>query len=229
MRWLPLSLIALVAVLLAALPASALGAEAAGVPAEAPASETPPPSTGWVPQSPAAEGSDDAQAPAQQGSSLGSGESPKQSAPPSQPPSSTEPPPPPTTSTDSYEPEPSAPPIAEERTSALEEESAVSVTPPVVEAKPDPGVPPAVGAADMVARSVSSGKAEADGSSSAAAQVASASVEGASDSGGLPWLALILCGLILLYAGMRLLLGPVEPEFFRSGRFRFFRRVFPGA
>jgi hypothetical protein len=40
---------------------------------------------------------------------------------------------------------------------------------------------------------------------------------------------LILAGLTLLYAGVRVLLGPVEPEFLRSGRLRFFRRVFPGA
>lgn len=77
-----------------------------------------------------------------------------------------------------------------------------------------------------MARSTSGAAEESAASSAAAEQVASAVTE---DSGGLPWLALILCGLVLLYAGMRVLLGPVEPEFFRSGRFRFVRRVFPGA
>jgi hypothetical protein len=226
MRRLPPSLVALVIVLLAAAPAGALAAEEApGAPAEAPASEAPPPSGGWVPQTPAAEGGGDAPASAQPGSSLGSGGRSNSAPSTSEPSPSPEPSPPPAP-VETYEPEPSASATEESTGTSEAAPEPAPAQPPVAKAKPDPGVPPAVGAADLVARPTSSGEAKGDPEASAAAQVASTVTK---DSGGLPWLALILCGLVLLYAGLRLLLGPVEPEFFRSGPFRFVRRVFPGA
>ncbi|HST70512.1 MAG TPA: hypothetical protein VLI94_12745 [Solirubrobacterales bacterium] len=227
MRWPPLSLIALVVVLLAAAPTGATAAEE--TPGEAPAAETPPPSTGWVPQTPAPEGDGDAPASAQQGSSLGSGENSSSAPSGSEPNPAPEPSSPAPAPTDSYyEPETSAAPATEESTSAPEVNAAPAPEPapePVAKAEPKNTVPPSVGGADAVARPTSGVEGEL-AVSAAAEQVASTVTE---DSGGLPWLALILCGLVLLYAGVRLLLGPVEPEFFRSGRFRFVRRVFPGA
>lgn len=115
----------------------------------------------------------------------------------------------------------------EESSSASEAASAPAPAPspePVAKAEPENAAPPTLDSADAVARPTS-GVAGESAASAAAEQVASTVTE---ESGGLPWLALILCGLVLLYAGARVLLGPVEPEFFRSGRFRFVRRVFPG-
>jgi len=63
------------------------------------------------------------------------------------------------------------------------------------------------------------------GVSATSAAVADTSAQVA-DSGGLPWLALIACGLVLLVAGARLVFGPIEPESFRYSRFRFLRRAF---
>ncbi|HEX7278765.1 MAG TPA: hypothetical protein VF255_03975 [Solirubrobacterales bacterium] len=225
MRWRPLYLVTLVMVLLAAVPAAAPAAEEA---AEAPASEAPPPSTGWVPQTPAAEGGDEAPASAQQGSSLGSGGRSSPAPPPSEPPPAPAPSPAPAPADSYYEPETSTPPATEESTSAIEAAPAPAPAPapePVAKEKPENTVPPALGGADAVARPTAGVAGELAASAAAAEEVASTVTE---DS-GLPWLALILCGLVLLYAGVRLLLGPVEPEFFRSGRFRFVRRVFPGA
>ena len=222
MRWLPPSLIALAMVLLIAAPAAAPAAEEAP---EAPASEAPPPSGGWVPQDPAPEGGGDAPAPAQQGSSLGSGE--RSSPAPSTSDPAPEPSSPPPAPVETYEREPSATVTEESRSTPAPAPEPAPAPPPVAKVEPDPGVPPAVGAAHLVARPASSGEAEDDSATSAAAEQVAGTVN--EDSGGLPWLALILCGLVLLYAGMRVLLGPVEPEFFRSGRFRFVRRVFPGA
>jgi len=82
----------------------------------------------------------------------------------------------------------------------------------------------ALGGADPVARSES--PSAGSGSEPAAA---STSAQVVPDSGSLPWPALIVCGLILLVAGARLLLGPIEPESFRYSRFRFVRRAFPRA
>jgi len=220
-----LYLTALVMVLLAAAPASALAAEEpAAAPPEAPAPETP--STGWVPQAPATEGGGSADAPTQRGSSLGSGGSSSPAPSTSEPQPAPAPPSPAPAPTESYyEPESPAPPESEGSTSASEAPAPVPA--PVAEpvAKPEHVAPPALDSADAVARSTS-GAEEESAASAAAEQVARTVTE---DSGGLPWLALILCGLVLLYAGARVLLGPVEPEFFRSGRFRFMRRVFPGA
>jgi hypothetical protein len=227
MRRLPFYLVALVIVLLTAGPASSLAAEEpAAVPPEAPAPEAAPqPSTGWVPQDAAAEDAGSANAPTQRGSALGSGESSSPAPSTSEPPASTEAPAPVAAPTGAYEPSP--PPVSEESTSAPQAEVApVPVEPPVAKVEPDPGPPPAVGSADSVARSATTKEADGSEPAAAAAQVVNTVTK---DSGGLPWLALILCGLVLLYAGVRVLLGPVEPEFFRSGRLRFMRRVFPGA
>jgi hypothetical protein len=227
MRWPPLYLIALVMVLLSVAPAGALAAEEpAAVPPEAPAPEAdPPPSTGWVPQDAAAEGGGSANAPAQRGSSLGSGGSSNPAPSASEPPAPPEPPQPVAPPVSSYEPETPTPAAGEEAAIAPEAEPAPLPAPePVTKAEPEKAVPPAIEGADLVARPTSEG-ADESAASAAVKKVASTVSE---DSGGLPWLALVLCGLVLLYAGVRLLLGPVEPEFFRSGRFRFMRRVFPG-
>jgi hypothetical protein len=85
----------------------------------------------------------------------------------------------------------------------------------------------ALAAADPVARSEFSG--ESGGGSELAGPAANTSAPAAADSGALPWPALIVCGLILLIAGGRLLFGPIEPESFRYSRFRFIRRAFPRA
>jgi hypothetical protein len=227
MRAHPLYSTALVTVLLALAPAGALAAEEPAVPPEAPAPEaTPAPSTGWVPQEPAAEGAGSGNAPTQRGSSLGSGGSSNPAPSTSEPTPAPEPPAPAPAPAASYEPESSAPPVREESTSAPEAEPAPAPAPePVAKTEPKNFPPPALGSADAVERPTS-GVAGEFAASAAVEQVASTVTE---DSGGLPWLALILCGLVLIYAGARVLLGPVEPEFFRSGRFHFVRRLFPGA
>jgi hypothetical protein len=65
----------------------------------------------------------------------------------------------------------------------------------------------------------------ADASSAPAAAVAGTPGRVASGSGGLPLPILIVGVLIVVYAGARLLLGPVEPDVFTSGPFQRVRRV----
>jgi hypothetical protein len=230
MRARPLYSTALVTVLLALAPTGASAAEEAAVPPEAPAPEaTPAPSTGWVPQEPAAEGAGSGNAPTQRGSSLGSGGSSNPAPSTSEPAPAPEPPPAPTPTTSYYEQEAPTPTVSGETTPATEADFAPAPAPspePAPKPEPENVVPPAIGSADAVERSTSGVAGEFAASSAAVEQVASTVTE---DSGGLPWLALILCGLVLIYAGARVLLGPVEPEFFRSGRFHFVRRLFPGS
>lgn len=62
-------------------------------------------------------------------------------------------------------------------------------------------------------------------SSANAASTAGTAAQVTPESGGLPWLALIVFGLILLVAGARLVLGPIEPDSLRYSRFRLIRRA----
>jgi hypothetical protein len=74
---------------------------------------------------------------------------------------------------------------------------------------------------------VLTGSGSVKGVSASSAEVAPATAQVAPDSGGLPWLALIVFGLILLVAGMRLVFGPFEADSLRYSRFRFLRRAAP--
>jgi hypothetical protein len=60
-----------------------------------------------------------------------------------------------------------------------------------------------------------------------ASSAAGTTAQVAPGSGGLPWPALIVCGLILLVAGARLLVGPFETDSLRYSRFKFLRRAAP--
>lgn len=115
--------------------------------------------------------------------------------------------------------------VTEEAVNTPEVESAGTAKPKVAKVDAGSKTPPALGDAEQVDLPASSQL--ADGASRHA--VSATGVQAPADSGGLPWPALILCGLVLLYAGARLLLGPVEPDFLRSSRFRFVRRAFPRA
>lgn len=219
-RRLALPFLVLVAIALAGVPASAM-AETAEPP---PTTETPPPSTGWVPQGGASEGSSGGSSGAQQGSSLGSGSSPSKPVPeppsPSPPPVATAPPPAP-------EPSPSYEDEAPVETIAPEPVTTPAPEPEPAPAKPDPKPSPpvdahvAVGSADAVL--VGSGDVKGISASSAASTTAPVTPE----SGGLPWLALIIFGLILVVAGARLVLGPIETDSLRYSRFKFLRRAAP--
>ena len=64
--------------------------------------------------------------------------------------------------------------------------------------------------------------------SSSAAQAAGTTAEVAPSSGsGLPWLALIAFGLVMLVAGARLVYGPIEADSLRYSRFKLIRRAAP--
>lgn len=217
-------MLAAVAIFLAAAPA---GAMAETTETTVPAAESPPSSTGWVPQGGVSEGAGGESAGAQQGSSLGSGGSsahptPKPAAPPSAPPvaSAPEPAPEPSEpSNGSYETEASAEPAAEE---------------PVAAPTPDPEPAPAKPAPDPPSRvdhaPVGLGEADAVLTGSGGVKGVSASSATAAatpDSGGLPWLALIVFGLILVFAGARLVYGPIEADSLRYSRFRIVRRAAP--
>ena len=86
--------------------------------------------------------------------------------------------------------------------------------------------PHAVGAADPVGRAALS-KSTRLASPVRATPVANTGEQAVAGSDGLLWPALAVLVLILLYAGARLLLGPVELDVFRSGPFR--RRGYPRA
>jgi cobalamin biosynthesis Mg chelatase CobN len=206
--------------------ATAEGTETSGETATT--TESPPPSTGWVPQGGASEGSSGGSGGTQQGSSLGSGGSasqpaPKPTPPPSEPSVST-PPPAPEPSSGSYESE-----------SAPQQEPREPVATPAPEPEPAP-VKPAPEPPAPVDTHVSLGKADAvltgssgvKGVSTASATVAaSTTAEVATGSGGLPWIALIVFGLILVVAGARLVYGPIEADSLRYSRFKLVRRAAP--
>lgn len=218
-----LTLIGLVAILLAVAPASALAEELES----SPTTETPPPSSGWVPQGGTPESSGGGSSGAQQGSSLGSGGSSGSASKPSPP----SPPPAP-----SPAPEPAPPSSSYEETEATvepppQEPEPIATPAPEPEpapAKPDPKPPAHINAhVDLAsADAVLEGSGGVKGVSTSSATVAPAA-QVASDSGGLPWLALIVFSLILVVAGMRLVLGPFEADSLRYSRFKFLRRAAP--
>lgn len=80
-----------------------------------------------------------------------------------------------------------------------------------------------LGSADAVLE----GSGGVKGVSASSADAAPAAAVVAPDSGGLPWLALIVFGLILVVAGMRLVFGPFEADSLRYSRFRLLRRAAP--
>lgn len=217
-----LPVLVLAAISLAAVPASALGETAE----PAPTTETPPASTGWVPQGGASEGSSGGSSGAQQGSSLGSGSSPSKPAP--EPPPA--PSPPPVATAPAPEPSPSYEDEAPAESAAPEPVTTSAPEPDPAPAKPEPKPKPsppvdahvALDSADAVL--VGSGDVKGVSASSASAGIAPV----AQDSGGLPWLALIVFGLILVVAGIRLVIGPFEADSLRYSRFRFLRRAARG-
>ena len=180
--------------------------EPAAPPAEGAAPGTnPPASTGGVPQGAGTESSGNGAAPTRRGSSLGSGSGSNQAGSTSEQPAST------TASSGSYEPESSTLATVEEPASQPRAVSRVgSVEPRPAAATTGNGARAAVGAANPVA----------------AAPVASTRDQVGSGSGVLSLPVLILCGLILVYACGRLVLGPIEPDLFRSRPFRLVRRAF---
>jgi hypothetical protein len=186
--------------------------------AETPAGETTEPapespSGGWVPQG-ETESSGEGGTGASQGSSIGSGSSPQ----PSNSSGSTAeaPAPEPTTgsSTAYSEPEPEPAPTSESQTSASREAPVAPVESPA----PSPEPPKVTGKADLgdaVALTHSDPEqalVSAPADPAAAAPPASKSQPGSSGFGPLQILLGLACLLVLLYAGVRLVLGPVEPE-----------------
>lgn len=186
---------------------------------------TPPPSTGWVPQGESTEASSHEAASTRHGSSLGSGASPKHAESTSEQtvsdaPSSSG------SSSGYYEPESSTPSTAEEPASRPKAVSPVDPVEPQPAAKPTHGAGGHAAVKVAVPVAVSDSPKVADVSSApAAAAVVGVHDQVASGSGGLPLPVLLVGLLILVYAGARLLLGPVEPDLFRSGPFQRVRRV----
>lgn len=240
-RRLALFAVAVAMALVSAVPAGALAAsadagtgatagegatESAGSTESSPPVEEPSPSAspGWVPQDDAAEDTGGATAPTRRGSSLGSGGSSNPSRSPDEQPAAGEVPAPAPVSSGSYEPEASSTSTYEEPTSTIP--AAPTVDPERREAKP---TPVAVGSADPVAKTASPQDSTRPASPVQATPVANTSEQAAAGSGGLLWAALIVGLLTLLYAGARVLLGPVELDIFRSNPFRRARRAFPRA
>ena len=105
--------------------------------------------------------------------------------------------------------------------------STLRAVPPV---EPEPPVEPApvpLAASDSAARKAPPERSTRPASSVPARPAANTSEPSAAGAPGLLWPVLILCLLVLLYAGARLLLGPVELDIFRSSPFRRVRRAFP--
>ncbi len=194
---------------------------------ESPTTATPPASTGWVPQGEGTEASSHEAASTRRGSSLGSGASPKQPGSTSEQAGSTgEEPSSNGSSSGYYEPESSTPSTVEEPASKPRAASPADPVEPQPAAEPAPveGGHAAVGVATPVALPVSPQVADT-GSAPPAAALVGTPDRVASGSGGLPLPILIVGLLILVYAGARLLLGPVEPDLFRSGPLQRVRRV----
>jgi hypothetical protein len=194
---------------------------------EASSTATPPASTGWVPQGEGTEASSH-EASTRHGSSLGSGASPKQAGSAGeQAGSAGEESSYSGGSSGYYAPESPTPSTSEEPASKPRAVSPVDhpVEPqPAVEPTSGEGGHAAVGVATPVALPVSPQAADASSAPPAAA-VVGVHDRVASGSGGLPLPILLVGLLILVYAGARLLLGPVEPDLFRSGRFQRVRRA----
>jgi hypothetical protein len=192
----------------------------------APPTEAEAPSTGWVPQGEGSETSNDGTSGARRGSSLGSGGGSSANSADEEPSQTTgssgyheEP----TSSSGYYEsPESSTRPAAPEPASAPRAPSGGGSTEPPAPTKAPTGnrASMAVGTAVTVARSESLPVADAADVSAAIAPSANPRAATAPGIGALKMLALIVCGFILVYAGARLLLGPVEPgmpAFLRAG------------
>lgn len=201
---------------------SSSGSTEAAPPVSEEASPTtaPPPSAGWVPQGEGTEASSDGAASTRHGSSLGSGASPaKQAESTSEEPSYSG------DSSGYYEPESSSTPSTVEAP-ASKPQVTNQVAPPEpqpVQATPTKGHA-GVGVAVPVALPKSP-QAAGTSPASPAAQLVSAPARVASSSGSLPLPILIVGLLILVYVGARLLLGPVEPDLFRSGPLQRVRRA----
>jgi hypothetical protein len=101
--------------------------------------------------------------------------------------------------------------------------------PEPVPPKPTPEPPAHVNAhVDLAsADAVLKGSGGVKGVSASSAEVAPTAAQVASDSGGLPWLALVVFGLILVVAGARLVFGPIEADSLRYSRFKLIRRAAP--
>lgn len=190
--------------------AAETGAETPGGPTEPVAPEvTSPPPTGWVPQESGGEGSA-AGAGVRHGSSLGSGgaATPNASSTAEQPSYDA-----PSSGSGYYPPETSTTPTTEEAPIAPQETSPVEPVEPPPARKPvrEAGVT-AVGAATALTQPevlrVAGVHAESAASS---VPLASQSGEAASGPDFLWWIAIVVCGLLLIYAAGRLLLEPTEP------------------
>jgi hypothetical protein len=197
-------------------------------PEEASSTATPPASTGWVPQGEGTDAPSHGAASTRRGSSLGSGANPKQPGSTSEGAGSTG-------EGSSYsggssgysEPASSTPSTFEESASkprAVSPPVGTVQQPQVAEATPDKSGRAAVGASIPVA--LPDPPRVADTSSARlAASIVGTRDRVASGSGSLPLPVLIVGLLILVYAGARLLLGPVEPDLFRSGPLQRVRRA----
>jgi hypothetical protein len=96
---------------------------------------------------------------------------------------------------------------------------------PAPDPSPPADAPVALDRADALL--TGSGGVKGVSSSSAAESALGTTAQVAPDSGGLPWLALIVFSLILIAAGVRLLFGPIELHSLRYSRFKFLRRAAP--
>ena len=207
-------------------PAGAI-AEGAETPGETTsATESPPPSTGWVPQGGASEGSGGGSSGTQQGSSLGSGGSSRPEAPPPSEPVG-------------HDPAPGAGAGAFDRLLRIGSDAAAGSPGTVVTPAPEPEPAPAKPAPEPPApvdTHVGLGKADAllTGSSgvkgvstSSAPRPPRARPPRSRPAPAVPWIALIVFGLILVVAGTRLVYGPIEADSLRYSRFKLVRRAAP--
>jgi hypothetical protein len=172
----------------------------------------PPASTGWVPQGSDSESSGGGTTEVRHGSSLGSGASPHQAQPESQ--ESTYTPPP----SSSYEaPSPavtSEAPVTTVQTGSGTENVVKhpAVAPPAPKPNSSQVASVAVGTAVAVSQPrAPGGTSDESKVPEAAASSPSPHDQVSSSSAVLPLLAVLVCALILIYAGARLVFGPVEP------------------
>lgn len=209
---------------------STSGETAAGSPGGStePAPETSPPapaSPGWVPPGSGTEAAGDGaasndEAAPTRGSSLGSGGGLEQAGSTDDAPSR------PAGSTSSYyEPEASTPVTFEQPADPQTSGEAVSTKPPDADATTGKSGHAAVDAATPLTRSKSSqGDSIGDVLPAISAPIASPRDQGDSGLGLLRLLVMIAGGLLLVYSGVRLVLGPVEPDI--PGMVRFGARRF---
>jgi hypothetical protein len=179
-----------------------------------------PPSAGWVPQGEGTEAPSHGAASTRHGSSLGSSASPPKKVESTSEESSYS-----GDSSGYYEPASSTPSTTEEPASKPRAVSPVaSVEPQAVDPTPAKVGHAALGVAIPVASSEPP-QAVVTRSAPPTAQLVSTRTRVAPDSGSLPLPFLIVGLLILAYLGGRLLLGPVEPDLFRSGPLQRVRRA----